>query len=160
MPGRGQAKRVRASSVMTYEWVLPVVSSIGGRYEGELHLEFPLRAHRITTPLLRSELESLQGLWITEKYEISLVSGYPSVNASPNSWVRADRHGSEVPTDCRNPARPQPLPSNPARVRAPVLTKRELSLPVGLVFLVAAIVLHVNSLRQRRSRLARSDANA
>jgi hypothetical protein len=50
-----------------------MVSSVSGRQVGELHLEFPSRAHGITAPL-RSELESLKRLWVTEKNEISLPS--------------------------------------------------------------------------------------
>jgi len=42
------------------------VSSILGLGAGELQLEFPSQAHEITAPL-RSELESLKGLWVTEK---------------------------------------------------------------------------------------------
>lgn len=43
---------------------------------------------------------------------------------------------------------------------APALTMKWLSLPVGLVFLVAAIVLFVDILRRRRQLSAHSDADA
>lgn len=51
---------------MSFFCDLSGVSSVLGRCSGELQMEIPSRAHRITTPL-RSELEMLKGLWVTEK---------------------------------------------------------------------------------------------
>lgn len=42
----------------------------------------------------------------------------------------------------------------------PALTMRWLSLPVGLVFLIAAVVLLVDILRRRRNSSSRTDANS
>jgi hypothetical protein len=72
----GRARAGEAGAVESADVVcmgLPMVSSVSGRRVGELHLEFPLRVHGITAPL-RSELESLKRLWVTEKNEISLPS--------------------------------------------------------------------------------------
>ena len=82
MAGRGQAKRARWSPLTSFAWGLPMVSSVSGRQVGELHLEFPSRAHGITAPL-RSELESLKRPWVTEKNEISLPSESLTTNARP-----------------------------------------------------------------------------
>jgi hypothetical protein len=50
------------------------VISTGGRDVGELLEEFPFSAHVITAPRRRSERESLNGLWVTERKKVSLLS--------------------------------------------------------------------------------------
>lgn len=72
MAGRGQGRQ---------GWLMSCAycSSSGefdvGPARGELPLESPIRAHRITAPL-RSDVESLKELWVTEKSKMSLPSDY------------------------------------------------------------------------------------
>lgn len=44
-------------------------------------MELPSQAHWIAAPLVTSELESLQGLWVTEKNEFALASEYLTSSA-------------------------------------------------------------------------------
>ena len=71
--GRGQVKKARASLQMLFSCDLPVMSSVLGRSARGLKWRSPCRAHGIIAPP-RSELESLNGFWVTEKIEITLPS--------------------------------------------------------------------------------------
>jgi hypothetical protein len=59
-----------------------VVSS-AGRDAGELRRELPFRAHEITAPRRRSERVSLEGLWVTEGKNGSLLNRISPVHRFP-----------------------------------------------------------------------------
>ena len=101
-----------------------MVSSVGGRFVGELHMELPSRAHKITAPLRGSELESLQRLWVTEKNEISLTPPY--LTSSPPPVRNAHCYVSEsLRARKRDPYRDEFLRHSAVGGRGAVCFRRE-----------------------------------